>query len=107
MAGAVSFLAAEWPMSAQQAAAAKGCKVTGKATAGTRPLPGVAVVIRNGEQIVAATSTEPDGTYQVHLPPGVTYRASAELTGFVKVDRDIVLAEAALPCEATADLTLA
>ncbi|MEX2663892.1 MAG: carboxypeptidase-like regulatory domain-containing protein, partial [Vicinamibacterales bacterium] len=88
---------------AQQAPAP--CKVTGRITSGTAPLPGVALVVMAGTRVAAATSTEPDGTYQVALPAGV-YQLKAELTGFGSVDHELSLTGD--PCGAVvADLQLA
>jgi trimeric autotransporter adhesin len=81
------------------------CRVSGRVTSGTTPLPGVSIVALTGENVSAATSTEPDGTYHLGLAPG-SYRLKAGLTGFTNVERDIVLAGE--PCLAqTSDLQLA
>ncbi len=81
------------------------CKVTGRVSSGATPLPGVALVVRTGTVVAAATSTEADGTYQIALPPG-TYQVKAELTGFTAVDRALTLTGD--PCGAqVADLQLA
>ena len=91
------------PAAAEQAAAV--CRITGKAMSGARPLPGVAIVIRRGDQIVGATSTEIDGSYALSLPPDAAYRLTAELMAFGRIDRE--LTTGAPPCAATADLEMA
>ena len=45
------------------------------------PLPGVAIVVRAGDAVKAATSTDTDGTYRLNVPPGA-YDVTAELMGF-------------------------
>ena len=81
------------------------CKVSGRVTSGTTPLPGVALVAITGSAVAGATSTETDGTYQFALRAG-TYQLKAELTGFVAVDRSVTLSGD--PCTAqVADLQLA
>jgi trimeric autotransporter adhesin len=105
---ALALAAPSLPMWAQQAAQPKGCVVNGKAMSGTIALPGVALVVRAGETIVAATSTESDGTYRLVVPPATGYKLTAELTGFGKAEQDLVLSEPAetTPCAAKADLEL-
>src|SRR4051812_3860935 len=51
----------------QQAPLAGTCRVSGRAVAGTTPLPGVAVLARVGSAIKAATSTDTDGTYRLMI----------------------------------------
>jgi trimeric autotransporter adhesin len=101
LAAVAAFAAAQLPISAQQTAA---CRVLGKATSTAKILPGVSIVVRQGEKIVAATSTDADGTYQLHIPPEGTYRLAADLTGFSHVDREVTVA--APPCETKLDLEL-
>ena len=61
------------PIDAQQGTAAGACRISGRATSGATPLPGVTVTVQTGDAIKGATSTDPDGTYHVSLPAG-TYR---------------------------------
>ena len=98
----LSLILGRYPLAATQSAAAPSCKLTGKATSGPRPLPGVAIVVRSGERVVAVSSTEVDGSYQITLPPEATYRLVAELTAFARVERDVTVA--APPCELSANL---
>lgn len=67
------------------------------------PLPGVSVVVQAGPEVKAATSTDPDGTYRLALPPG-TYEISAELTGFVPVRKPVTIAAGA--CAQSMDFIL-
>jgi hypothetical protein len=100
-AGLAMSVAVMMPLDARQAP--DGCRVSGRATSGTTPLPGVAVILRAHEAVKAATSTEPDGRYQVNLPAGV-YRLSAELTGFTRIERDVSMEGQS--CPQTVDLQL-
>ncbi len=97
-----SATAALFPLAAEQAPAA-GCRINGRASNGTTPLPGVSVVVLAGESVVAATSTEVDGTYQLAVPSGA-FRLKAELTGFTTADQAITLAGE--PCVSTVNLQL-
>jgi hypothetical protein len=92
------------PIDAQQGAVAGACRISGKATSGTTPLPGVSVTVQADGAVKGATSTDTDGTYHVNLPTG-SYRLGAELTGFAKVERDLSVTDAT--CTQTVDLQLA
>jgi hypothetical protein len=89
----------------QQPSPAGSCQVTGRAVAGTVPLPGVAVLVRVGGAVKAATSTDTDGTYRLLVTAG-TYDVSAELTGFDPVAKPLTIAEAATPCTQAVDFQL-
>ena len=94
-------------MSAQQAAAAKGCKVTGKATAGTRPLPGVAVVIRTRR----ADRRGDLHRARRHLPALPAARRQLSRVGRADRIRQVRARNRPrwrppLPCESTADFAL-
>jgi hypothetical protein len=86
-------------LDAQQAAAPGSCRITGRAVSGATPLPGVSVIVRSGEAVKTATSTDTDGTYRLMVPAGA-YRVAAELTGFDAVARDITVGTP--PCAAAA-----
>ena len=58
------------PIDAQQGAPSGVCRVSGRATSGATPLPGVTVTVKSGEAVKGATSTDPDGSYHVNLPAG-------------------------------------
>jgi hypothetical protein len=90
-------------LDAQQPLASGACRITGRATSGGTPLPGVSVVVRLEDAVKTATSSDTDGTYRLTLPAGV-YRVSAELTGFVSVARE--LTAGAPPCDQTVDFLL-
>ncbi|HVL67598.1 MAG TPA: TonB-dependent receptor [Vicinamibacterales bacterium] len=77
------------PLGAQQPPAS--CTVAGRITTGTTPLPGVSVVARAGTRVVAATSSEIDGRYELLLPAGA-FTLRAELTGFAPVEREYTVA---------------
>ena len=49
---------------------------------------------RRGEKIVAATSTELDGTYQLRVPPGATYHAHRRAHRIREGRTDLALGEA-------------
>jgi hypothetical protein len=91
------------PLDARQAPAAGACRVSGRVTSGSTHLPGVAIVVSSGDAVKSVTSTEPDGSYRLSVPPG-TYRLTAELMGFERAERDLAVAD--LPCDRTLDLTL-
>jgi hypothetical protein len=67
------------------------CRITGRVSSAATPLPGVSLLVVDGGQVLAATSTELDGTYQLALAAG-TYEIKAELTGFSSSRRTITLA---------------
>jgi hypothetical protein len=91
------------PVDAWQQPAAPMCRVSGRATSGNQPLPGVSVLVRTGDVVKSATSTDPDGTYHLSLPAGA-FNLSAELTGFTGVNRP--LTTGAPPCDQTVDFQL-
>src|SRR5215510_8792654 len=84
---AIAFMA---PLDARQGAAA--CRITGRATSGTTPLPGVAITIRTANALKGATSTEADGGYAINLPPG-QYTLAAELTGFSRIEHPLAVGD--------------
>jgi hypothetical protein len=91
------------PVDAWQQSAASACRVSGRAVSGNLPLPGVSVLVRSNDVVKAATSTDPDGTYHLALPAGV-YALTAELTGFIRVDKPLTVGAA--PCDQTVDFAL-
>ena len=80
------------------------CRVSGRIVSGGIPLPGVAVVARRADRVVATTSTGVDGAYSLTLPAGRTYRLSTDLMGFAAVQRDLTLEPAT--CDVSLDLDL-
>jgi len=90
-AGLAVALAFPINIDAKQAPAQAGCRVTGHATSGQQPLPGVAISIKSGTSVKAATSTDQDGSYAITLTPG-QYTITAELTGFGSVEQMITVA---------------
>ena len=85
-------------------AGAAGCRVTGTVRAGSTPVPGVAIVVRVGDAVKAATSTGPDGTFTIVFGPNATYHVAAEMMAFTKIERDLTFGEA--PCDTSLDLAL-
>jgi hypothetical protein len=88
---------------AQQPAAT--CTLAGRVASGALPLPGVSIVALAGAQVIAATSTEPDGSYRLALPPG-TYQLAADLTGFSTITRTVTVAEPCAPPPGDLQMTL-
>ena len=84
-------------------AAPGACRITGRATSGGIRLPGVSVIVRSGDAVKTATSSDTDGTYRLALPTGA-YRVTAELTGFEAVARELTLGAA--PCDQAVDFVL-
>jgi trimeric autotransporter adhesin len=89
------------PLDARQAPGV--CRISGRATSGATALPGVAITVKAGEAS-HATSTEADGGYAMNLAPG-QYTLSAELTGFSRVERALVVT-AETACAQTVNLSL-
>lgn len=89
---------------AAQGGATAACRISGRATSGGTPLPGVAIALEAGGRLAAATSTDIDGSYHIAAAPGA-YRVAAGLTGFTPVEREIVAAGEA--CARTVDFELA
>jgi hypothetical protein len=104
-AGLMAAVALMAPVEGQQAPAGS-CRITGHAASGSTPLPGVALTIKSGTTVKGATSTDIDGGYAFTLTPG-EYTLSAELTGFGRVERPLVVAAGAgNACAQTVDLSL-
>ncbi|MGH9407885.1 MAG: carboxypeptidase-like regulatory domain-containing protein, partial [Vicinamibacterales bacterium] len=74
--------------STQPAAASATCRVTGSVTSAGIPLPGVAITIKAGPTLRAATSTELGGAFSVPLGPG-EYTLTADLTGFTRAEQTV------------------
>lgn len=72
------------------------------------PLPGVAVVVRAGDAVKAATSTDTDGAYRLNVPPGA-YNVTAELMGFGTTSRTLTVPREAVAqsCVQTVDFPMA
>jgi hypothetical protein len=69
---AISWVAQSIRIDAQQASAlvgAAGCRITGRVTSGAQPIPGVSLVLRTGDLVRGATSTDLDGRYSIVVPP--------------------------------------
>ncbi len=83
------------------------CRITGHATSGGTPLPGVALAIKSGTTVKGNTSTDIDGGFTFALTPG-QYTLSAELTGFGQIERPIVVGQGSAPdsCAQTVDVSM-
>src|SRR6266542_2205838 len=92
------------PVDGSQQAAAGTCRVSGRAMSGATPLPGVSILVRTGDTVKRAASTDPDGTYHLGLAAGA-YEVTAELMGFTRLARSISIGAA--PCDQTIDFQLA
>jgi trimeric autotransporter adhesin len=95
---------AQDPHGTAQAASTR-CRVAGRVTSGGVPLPGATIVVRVGDTVHLATSTDVEGTYSIQFAPRASYRLSVEATGFVGTIRDLALADA--PCDQTLDFQIA
>ena len=62
------------------------------------------MVVRSGDTVKTATSSDTDGTYRLSLPAGA-YRVTAELTGFETVTRELTVGVAAVVEPALSDRT--
>ena len=82
-----------------------GCRVTGRALSGTAPLPGVAIVVRVGDAVKAATSTDTEGKFTILFGPNATYHVTAESMAFTRAERDLTLGP--VPCDTTLEFQLA
>jgi hypothetical protein len=100
-------IGAQNPTSAQQGGVqtpSARCRISGRLTSGTAPLPGASIVVSLDNSPRAITSSDVDGTYVVQLSPGATYRLAADLAGFSTIERTIDLTAPA--CDQTIDLQL-
>ena len=91
------------PVAAGQAGARGACRIEGRISSGSIPLPGVAIVLATGDTTLAATSTEPDGSFQMAVSGG-TFRLQAELSGFGRLEREVVVGDGT--CRQRLDLEL-
>ena len=102
---AVCAVAASASSPAEQSSAADvACRVAGHVTSGRDPLPGASIVLRLGDTLKAATSTDVDGGFAIAVAPGSSYRLAVELTAFTTSERTVVVG--APPCDTTVDVQL-
>jgi hypothetical protein len=80
------------------------CRVEGHVSSGTVALPGATIVVQVADSVKASTSTDVDGKYTIAFSPNATYRLSADLTAFARVEREVALG--APPCDTTVDFAL-
>ena len=107
VAGTLQAAVQQTPAPQQAATPAARCKISGKVTSGTTPLPGAAVLIKVADKLRFATSTDQDGKYSFTFTPSgaSTFQISADLSQFAVAQKDVPVA-AAPPCDATADFDL-
>ena len=100
---------AQWPLEAQQqdvtkpATPGRPCRVRGVVESGGMPLPGASVTARDGDRVVAVTSTDVDGSYVLSVAPG-SYIVRVELSAFASTDQAVTLGQP--PCEAQSSARL-
>jgi len=87
-----------------QTPATPGCAIAGTVRSGATALPGVALTLRSGDAVVAATSTDIDGTYRIRVAAAGAYQLQAELAAFAPVTEAVTLDPAS--CQQHLDLTL-
>jgi hypothetical protein len=87
-----------------QTPATPGCAIAGTVRSGATALPGVALTLRSGDAVVAATSTDIDGTYRIRVAAAGAYQLQAELAAFGPVTEAVTLDPAS--CQKNLDLTL-
>src|SRR6476469_3993155 len=80
------------------------CRISGVARGAGVALPGVSVTVLANDAVRVAGATLGDGSYRITIAPG-TYRLRAELTGFDRLERDLVIT-APPGCDQTVDLAL-
>jgi hypothetical protein len=68
-------------------------------------LPGVAVLIKTGDKLKAATSTDLEGKVLMLFDPNSSYHLSAQLTAFATGEQDLTTGPA--PCDSTVAFDLA
>jgi hypothetical protein len=111
-ASAIVLAATQWPMAAARdqtrAAApsnpARPCRIRGVVVSGGVDLPGASITARDGDRVVAVTSTDLDGSFTIAVAPG-TYRVDVELSAFASSSQTVTLGQP--PCETTETVTLA
>jgi hypothetical protein len=90
---------------AAQSQSDAACRISGVARGAGVVLPGVSISVIRDSVVRVATATSADGSYRLTLPPG-TYQVRAELTGFDRVERELMVSPPPA-CEQTLDLLLA
>src|SRR5581483_1435798 len=80
------------------------CRIHGRVTSGSTPLPGVSISLHTGGELRPLTSTDLDGRYAAFVPSDSVHRLSADLTGFTTSAREIAAGPA--PCDLALDFEL-
>ena len=73
-----------------QSTAPPVCRIAGGVHSHAIPLPGVAVTVASTDGVVASTSSDDDGAWQIGAPAG-RYTIVFDLRGFAAVSRDLVV----------------
>jgi hypothetical protein len=112
---AIAVVIAGTALGAQQASSPTApCTISGTITGLGGPLPGVSVTLRRDDAVRSASSTDVDGKFKLTIPDA-TYQLTAELTGFVQVQRNVTVSReerlegvpaGSAACAQTVDLTL-
>jgi hypothetical protein len=89
-AAAIAVVIAGTALGAQQAPATAVCTISGTITGLGGPLPGVSITVRRDDTVRSASSTDTDGRFRLTLPEA-TYHLTAELTGFVPTQKEVVV----------------
>ncbi len=80
------------------------CTISGRITAGTSGLPGVAITVTaEGISAPLTTSSQLDGTYSLGIPGPGRYQLRGELGTFAPVARDVLVDSG---CRARVDITM-
>ena len=88
----------------QAARSAPKCAISGRITAGTSGLPGVAITVTaDGASSPLTTSSQLDGTYSLEIPGPGRYQLRGELGTFAPVARDVLVDSG---CRAQVDITM-
>ena len=93
----VALVAAQQPLE-------PACRISGVARGAGVALPGVSITVLAGDSVRTTSATQGDGAYRLAVPPG-TYLLRAELTGFSRLERDLMIT-APPACDQTVDLAL-
>src|SRR5438477_886548 len=81
------------------------CRIEGRVSSGSVPLPGVSIAVNVAGALKGATSTDGDGRYSIGVVADATYELSALFTGFTTGRHE--LAVGGSPCDQKIDFELA
>ena len=92
------------PAAASQPPPGAVCAFVGSVRSGDVPLPGVAITVRSGDTVIAAGSTDSDGSYRIRVAAAGLYQLRAELAAFAPVTQAVTLDPAS--CQQRLELTM-